>query len=98
MAMAPDQGTAGGGRMCCIACSVAEESRSGCQCNAMKVQIGSRHDRDYEYIKDTWGTKIAKILVFPPNQSDGKEMFRSQLRNDSFNNTLSCSKLPVSKQ
>ena len=36
-------------------------------------------NREYEYIKVTWGTKIAKILVFPPNQSDGKEMFRSQL-------------------
>ena len=36
----------------------------------------------------TWGIKIAKFLIemelFPPNQSGGKEMFGSQLRNDSM--------------
>ena len=53
------QGTAGGGRMCCncMACSGAEESSSGFQSNAMYVQMGSRQDRDYEYIQVTWGIK-----------------------------------------
>ena len=43
--------------------------------------MGSRQDRDYEYIQVTWGVKIAQYLVelFPTNQSGGKEMFGSQL-------------------
>ena len=50
--------------------------------------MGSRQNRDYEYIQVIWGIKIAKFLVemelFPPNQTGGKEMFGSQLRNDSM--------------
>ena len=46
--------------------------------------MGSRQNRDYEYIQVTWVILIAKFLVeielFPPNQSGGKEMFGSQLR------------------
>ena len=69
--------------MCCMACIGAEESSSGCQCNAMKEQIASRQDRDYDYIQVTWGIKIAKFLeeieLFPPKQSRRKKMFGSQL-------------------
>ena len=50
--------------------------------------MGSRQDRDYEYILVTWGIKIAKFLVemelFPPNQSGGKKMFGSQLIDPHF--------------
>ena len=50
--------------------------------------MGSRQNRDYEYIQVIWGIKIAKILVemerFPPNQTGGKEMFGLQLSNDSM--------------
>ena len=53
--------------------------------------MGSRQDRDYEYIQVTWGIKIAKFLVemelFPPNQSDGKEMFGPQLIGPQGNNS-----------
>ena len=45
--------------------------------------MGSRQDRDYEYIQVTLGIKKAKFPVemelFPPNQSGGKELFGSQL-------------------
>ena len=50
--------------------------------------MGSRMNKDNEYIQVTWGITIAKFLVemelFPTNQSGGKEMFGSQLRNDSM--------------
>ena len=40
--------------------------------------MGSRQNRDYEYILETWGIKIAKFLVemelFPPYQSGGKKI------------------------
>ena len=70
--MAPEQGTAGAGRMCCMAWCGAEERSSGCQCNAMLVQMDSRQNRDLEYIQVTAGIKIAKFLIemdlFLPNQ------------------------------
>ena len=63
LAVATEQGTADGCRMCCIGWCGAEESSSDCHCNAMEVQMGSRQNRDYEYIQVTWGIKIAKFLV-----------------------------------
>ena len=82
MAMVPEQGTAGGGRMCCIAWCVAEGSSTGCQFNAMLIQRA-----DYEYIQVTWGIKIANFLIkmesFPPNQLGGKSV--SKKRKNAFN-------------
>ena len=50
--------------------------------------MGSRQNRDYEYIQVIRGINIAKFLVemklFPTNQSGWKEMFGSQLRNYSM--------------
>ena len=78
--MAQEQGIAGGDRTCCIAWCGAEESSSDCQCHVSTdgQQAEQGHTSDL-------GIKIVKFLVemelFPPNQSGGKEMFGSQLRN-----------------
>ena len=49
----------------------------------MQVRSLNRYDRDYEYIPVTWGINIAEFLVemepFPQKQSDGKQLFDSQL-------------------
>ena len=49
--------------------------------------MASRQDRDYEYIRVTWGIKIAKFLVEIElffNQSGGKKMFGSQMFGPDF--------------